>query len=30
VVRETGRDAGVEAGDLEAALPAVHSFGRRG
>jgi len=33
VARETGRDArdaGLEAGDLEAALPAVHSFGRRG
>ena len=28
--RETGRDAGAEAGDLEVALPAVHSFGRRG
>ncbi len=30
VSRETGRDAGAEAGELEAALPAVHSFGRRG
>jgi error-prone DNA polymerase len=28
--RETGRDVSAEAGDLEAALPAVHSFGRRG
>ena len=28
--RETGRDVGTEAADLEAALPAVHSFGRRG
>jgi len=33
VRKETGRDArdaGLEAGELEAALPAVHSFGRRG
>ena len=30
VGRETGRDTGAEAADLEAALPAVHSFGRRG
>ncbi|HEX6117740.1 MAG TPA: error-prone DNA polymerase [Solirubrobacterales bacterium] len=30
VGRETGRETGAEAGDLEAALPAVHSFGRRG